>query len=346
MISETYLDYSDVLLKPRKAVVDSRNDVDLNRRIFTKHSKRTVSWVPIIVSNMDSVGTTKMSNFLHQYGMMTALHKYHDLNELHANMTGQNQNFFLSFGMEMTSSALKQFVKDSPCHHQYVMLDVANGYISKFVEYIGNVRELLPDAVIVAGNIATPDMIKEYDDAGADIIKVGIGPGGQCRTRETAGVGVPQLSAVIECAQEAHSRGMHIIADGGINEFADFAKAFSAGADFVMAGSMFAGYDESGGQIEIENGIAYKTVYGMSSHSAMKKYGNQKEYRASEGRTSRVPYKGPIRPLIQEILGSLRSAITYSGVSNLNDLIAYNGSNLIRVQNTINQKYMSHTVGH
>jgi GMP reductase len=174
----------------------------------------------------------------------------------------------------------------------YICLDVANGYSEHFVNFIRKVREQFPSHTIFAGNVVTGEMVEELILAGADVVKVGIGPGSVCTTRRKAGVGYPQLSAVLECADAAHGLNGHVISDGGCSEPGDVAKAFGGGADFVMAGGMFAGHDQSGGEIIEENGKKYKLFYGMSSDTAMKKHhGSVAEYRASEGKTIRIPYR-------------------------------------------------------
>ena len=347
---DDFLDYDDVLIRPCPGILDSRRDANLKRTITTKHSKQRINCVPIIVSNMDTTGTVHMANALYKHHMQVALHKYYeDPQFINNHVFFSYDNYYLTFGMDRSPDEILAYVNQiTNNRHQYIMLDVANGYIPSFPSFIREVRNRLPNAVIAAGNIATGEMVKAYYNAGADIVKVGIGSGGHCRTRETAGVGVPQLSAIMDCAAAADIYGMHIIADGGINEYGDFAKAFSAGADFVMAGSFFAGYGESGYYpvTDPDTGEKYITVYGMSSKTAMQQYDNHKEYRASEGRTTRIPFKGSIQPHIYELLGSLRSAITYSGVDSIDGMILHGAENLIPVKNTINRKYEKHTISH
>lgn len=204
---------------------------------------------------------------------------------------------------------------------QYICVDVANGYSEHFVHFVKDVRQKFPSHTIMAGNVVTGEMVEELILAGADIIKVGIGPGSVCTTRKKTGVGYPQLSAVIECADAAHGLGGHIISDGGCTCPGDVSKAFGAGADFVMLGGMLAGHSESGGEIIEKNGKKYKLFYGMSSDTAMKKHaGGVAEYRASEGKTVEVPYKGPVDVTIRDILGGVRSSCTYVGAGKLKEL--------------------------
>ena len=211
---------------------------------------------------------------------------------------------------------------------KYICLDVANGYSNAFVDFIREVRDCFPDVAIMAGNVATKEMVQEYLFAGADIVKVGIGPGSVCTTRKITGVGYPQLSAVIECADAAHGLGGHICADGGCKTSGDVAKAFGAGADFVMVGGLLAGHDECRGEVftevaNLETGEECKVMrfHGMSSREAMEEhYGGVASHRAPEGKEVEVPYRGPVENTVQEILGGLRSACTYSGAKSLKDL--------------------------
>ncbi|PIO69389.1 putative GMP reductase [Teladorsagia circumcincta] len=181
--------------------------------------------------------------------------------------------------------------------------------------------DLVREYTIMAGNVVTCEMVEELLLSGADIIKVGIGPGSVCTTRKKAGVGYPQLSAVLECADAAHGLGGHVMSDGGCTNPGDVAKAFGAGADFVMVGGLLAGHDQSGGEIIEQNGRRYKLFYGMSSDTAMNKHhGSVAEYRASEGKTITIPYRGDVNETIFDILGGIRSACTYTGSAKLKEL--------------------------
>jgi GMP reductase len=190
----------------------------------------------------------------------------------------------------------------------------------------------------MAGNVVTGEMVEQLILSGADIVKVGIGPGSVCTTRIKTGVGYPQLSAIIECADAAHGLKGHVCADGGCTVPGDVAKAFAAGADFVMLGGMFAGHDECSGDIIEENGKTYKRFYGMSSAEAMIKYkGTVADYRASEGKSVNVPYRGKADVTVQDILGGVRSTCTYVGASRLKELSKC--TTFIRVQQQINNIY-------
>ncbi|MEM6699210.1 MAG: GMP reductase, partial [Bacteroidota bacterium] len=219
---------------------------------------------------------------------------------------------------------------------RFICIDVANGYSEHFVDFVKKTRETHPEKIIIAGNVVTGEMVEELLLAGADIIKVGIGPGSVCTTRVKTGVGYPQLSAIIECADAAHGLGGQIISDGGCTIPGDVAKAFGGGADFVMLGGMFAGHDESGGQLVEREGKQYKLFYGMSSQTAMNKYaGGVANYRASEGKTVEVPYRGAVEATILDILGGVRSSCTYVGAKKLKELTKR--TTFIRVQEQHNR---------
>jgi GMP reductase len=220
-----------------------------------------------------------------------------------------------------------------------VCVDIANGYIKNFVGFCLRVRELIPHCILIAGNVVTREMTEELILNGkVDIVKVGIGSGSVCTTRLQTGVGMPQLSAIIECADAAHGCNGHIISDGGITCPGDAAKAFGAGADFVMLGSVLAGHDESGGILVEENDKKYKIFYGMSSDTAMiKHYGEVKKYRSSEGKTVKVEYKGNVDNTINDLLGGIRSTCTYVNAKKLKDLCKC--TTFLRVNNIVNKIY-------
>ena len=331
---ELKLDFKDVLIKPKRSTLSSRSEVDINRGFIFKHCQKSFNGVPIIAANMDHTGTFDMALALSRHGMMTALHKHYSFEELvefwGANEKMSENNIFYSMGVsDVDVEKVKKFSNEYRNFLHFLCLDVANGYSENFVDFVKEMRDKLPATVIMAGNVVTNEMTEQLILAGADIVKVGIGPGSVCTTRVKTGVGYPQLSAVMECADAAHGLGGHICADGGCNVPGDIAKAFGAGADFVMLGGMLSGHDECSG--EITSGPPYdshgygmtKTMkfYGMSSDTAMEKYsGGVADYRASEGKTVEVPYRGPVKNTIKEILGGLRSALTYTGSRRLKEL--------------------------
>jgi GMP reductase len=289
-----------------------------------------------MASNMDGVGTIDMARKLYKHQMFTCLVKSYAEDDLF-DLTGKfGGNYFaVSTGTsDKDFLKLRQIVNSYPEIH-FVCIDVANGYSEHFGEYVSKVRQAYPHITIIAGNVVTADMTQELILRGADIIKVGIGPGSVCTTRIQTGVGYPQLSAIIECADAAHGLGAHIIADGGCVCPGDVAKAFGAGADFVMLGGMLSGHDEGGG--EIKDGKV--TFYGMSSDTAMNKHsGGVAEYRSSEGRTVEVKYKGPVQNTVLDLLGGLRSTCTYVGAPSLKQLSKC--TTFIRVNRQINDVFV------
>ncbi|MDO9307790.1 MAG: GMP reductase [Deltaproteobacteria bacterium] len=319
------LGFKNVLIKPKRSNLKSRSQVNLERHFSFLHSGREWRGVPVIAANMDTIGTFEVAEVLAQHGLVTAIHKHYTLEQWDAFLSGRDAEFYsrimISAGAaEDDFCKLGQIVSKHPAL-EFICLDVANGYTEAFVEYVGKVRDAFPDKTIVAGNVVTGEMVEELLLSGADIIKVGIGPGSVCTTRVKAGVGYPQLSAVIECADAAHGLGGRIISDGGCSCPGDVAKAFGGGADFVMLGGMFAGHDECGGELMEHDGFHYKQFYGMSSMTAMTLHaGGVADYRASEGKTVRVPYRGPIVETVRDILGGVRSACTYVGAAALKEL--------------------------
>ena len=320
------LDFDDVLIRPKRSTLSSRRLVDLNRKFTFRHSEDVWEGIPVIAANMDTTGTFEIADSLKKEKMLTAIHKFYSLDDW-AKAIKSNQieleHCAVTFGVEEAESAeeffnfLKKNNLDKP---KFICLDVANGYTELFLDLVKRIRENFNNPLI-AGNVVTGEMTEALILAGADIVKIGIGPGSVCTTRTVTGVGYPQLSAIIECADAAHGLRGHVISDGGCSTPGDVAKAFGAGADFVMLGGMFAGHEESGGELIEKDGKKYKQFYGMSSDTAMERYyGDIKNYRASEGETISLEYKGPIDKTTQQILGGLRSAATYVGAKDIKNL--------------------------
>lgn len=320
--TERKLDFDDVLIRPKRSRLRSRGDVDVTRTFMTAHAGVEITGVPIIAANMDTVGTIKMASALAEFDIFTSLHKHYPLEELKA-ANISDAHSFVTFGIEEISKVDNVLNALQSNSINKICLDVANGYTESFVEFVREVREHHPGKIIMAGNVATPDMTEALILAGADIVKVGIGPGSACMTRAMTGIGYPQLSSIIECADAAHGLSGLICADGGCRMPGDVAKAFAAGADFVMLGGMFAGHTEcmDSEQLKVLSGdnnmVEY---YGMSSKVAMDRYaGGVAPHRASEGRVVKVEYKGDVKGTVQDILGGLRSACTYVGASKLKE---------------------------
>ena len=353
--TEVKLDYKDVLIRPKRSTLSSRSQVTLERTYKFRHSPRTWSdIVPIVVANMDTTGTFEMAKALHKHNILVALHKHYSVQET-VNFIKENPKVAQRSGISAgTSSA--DFDKVVAIVNGvgieaigFICLDVANGYSEHFVECVQKYRRMFQEAVIMAGNVVTSEMTEQLILAGADIVKVGIGPGSVCTTRKQTGVGYPQLSAIMECADAAHGLGGLIVGDGGIKCTGDFCKGFGAGADFLMAGGMFAGYDESGGEL-IKKGttivgftkkpVYVKKFYGMSSSVAMEKHSDGvAEYRASEGKVVEIPYRGAVNNLALDILGGLRSMCTYIGASSLKEVSKR--CTFVRVTQQLNQVFGS-----
>ena len=331
-------DYSDVLIRPKRSTITSRFDVELERTYTFYHSQKEWTGVPIAASNMDTTGTFEMHNALRKHKMVTCIARHYNKLDndwlsigspkgpLWAGHVAEDEHYEHSCVMSGVSkqelTELIHIAKMFPV--SFVGLDVANGYTKNFVDAVSYVRKELPDATIIAGNVVTRDMTAELIMAGADIVKVGVWPGSVCTTRIKTGIGYPQLSAVIECADAAHGMGAHIIADGGCTSSGDIVKAFAGGADFVMIGGMLAGHEECDGELifedDVEEPVGMK-FYGMASNTAMERHGHpNREYRGEEGKTVTVPYRGKVKYTVLDILGGIRSAFTYVGAKRLKDL--------------------------
>ena len=369
--NDVKLDYKDVLIRPKRSRLTSRKNVSMERSYNFVGAKGArineydYTGVPIMAANMDGVGTFEMARALSDHKMFTCLVKTYSAEELEDFFSEPQPYVAMSIGIgDADLDKLEQVHKKVLDNLQYICVDVANGYTERFVEFIRHLRETYPFKTIIAGNVVTADQTQELILNGADIIKVGIGPGSVCTTRIQTGVGYPQLSAVIECADAAHGLGGHIIADGGCTTPGDVAKAFAAGADFVMLGGMLAGHDEGGGEeifkyvhnneyYYMKEDEIYKPVierkefrkfYGMSSQTANKKhFGGLKDYRSSEGRTILVPYRGPVDNTVQDILGGIRSTCTYVGAATLKQLSKC--TTFVRCTQTHNAVYEKNTIG-
>lgn len=337
------LGFKDVMIRPKRSTLKSRSEVFLEREFKFLHSPITWEGVPIIAANMDTVGTFEMAKALAKNKLITALHKHYTINDWNqflgsAQETPITDYIAVSTGISKHDSNKLATIMEQHPQLNFICIDVANGYSEHFVTFVEKTRKLYPNKVIIAGNVVTGEMVEELLLSGADIVKVGIGPGSVCTTRIKTGVGYPQLSAIIECADAAHGLGGQIISDGGCVTPGDVAKAFGAGADFVMLGGMLAGHDESGGDIIEKNGKPYRKFYGMSSSTAMEKHvGHVAEYRASEGKTVEIPYRGKVETTLQDILGGLRSTCTYVGAQRLKELTKR--TTFIRVSEQENQTY-------
>ena len=322
ILDDVKLDFSDVLILPKRSQYSSRSEVSLERTFKFKYSPYTWTGVPIMVSNMDTTGTIEMAREMQKHKVITCLHKYYTAKDLVKEDLDLDY-FAVSTGIgESDLENLEEIMTE--INPKFICVDVANGYMSRFIDACKKIREKYPQKIIIAGNVCTSEGVLALVIEGkVDIVKVGIGSGSCCTTRKQTGIGMPQLSAVIECADTAHGLDAHIISDGGLQVVGDFSKAYGAGADFVMSGSMFAGHNESGGEIieDCKNGKLYKVFYGMSSDTAMHKYsGGIAKYRSSEGKTVKIEYRGPVEQTILNIHGGIRSTMTYIGAKKIKDI--------------------------
>ncbi|WP_027472851.1 GMP reductase [Saccharicrinis fermentans] len=323
--NEIKLGFKDVMFRPKRSTLKSRSQVCLERTFKFLHSSVQWTGIPVMAANMDTVGTFEMAIALGKKKLFSAIHKHYTVEEwntfINSAPKGIEDYIAVSTGTGEADFDKVTQILDFNKSLKFICIDVANGYSEHFVSFVKRARTQFTDKVIIAGNVVTGEMVEELLLAGADVVKVGIGPGSVCTTRVKTGVGYPQLSAIIECADAAHGLGGLIISDGGCSVPGDVSKAFGAGADFVMLGGMLAGHDESGGETIEKEGKVYKQFYGMSSATAMDKHvGGVAEYRASEGKTVEVAYRGPVEHTLQDILGGLRSTCTYVGASKLKEL--------------------------
>jgi GMP reductase len=338
------LDFDDVLIRPKRSTLSTRSAVDIHRTVVFPHNRHTWSGFPLVASNMDTVGTFAMARALAEQKMLTCIHKYYRPEEWDRFDDVEPDHFAVTIGSaEQELDALRAMAERRPV--KWLCLDVANGYSEQFLNAVRRARAAFPEGIVVAGNVATREMTEALIIAGADVVKVGIGSGSACITRKVAGVGYPQLSAILECADAAHGMGGHVMSDGGCRTPGDVAKAFGAGADFVMLGGMLAGHDESGGEVVVnEDGQERKEFYGMSSHTAMEKYAQAAgDYRASEGKRVELPLRGPVAATLQEIMGGVRSACTYVGARRLKDLPKC--TTFVRVFRQANEVYSAFDAG-
>jgi len=346
--NEVKLDFNNVLFRPQTTKLTSRKQVELLRTITFKHSRQSWTGIPILASNMDTVGTLEMAKVLNRYQIITCFHKFIDMNKVvewcKQDHTFRSSYFAISTGitekdMERLDANI-QLCHDNNVSVQFICIDVANGHMESFIQTCANIRSKYPNITLIAGNVVGGEVAEKLITEGkVDIVKVGIGSGSVCTTRLQTGVGMPQLSAVMECAERVHSVGGYVISDGGVCVPGDISKAYGGGADFVMMGGMLAGHKESGGELsQDEDGNVYVSFYGMSSSNAMKKYyGGVASHRSAEGKIVRLKYKGEVKNTIENALGGVRSTCTYIGANRLEDI--YNHTIFMLVNQQANQIY-------
>ena len=340
------LNFDDVLMEPKRSTLSSRRDVDMTRKFTFINSGKVMNFTPIFASNMDGVGTFSMAKVLQEHKMMTVITKSTSVDQWRQAVGSglRLQSVSVSVGTNkmwdpdaMDYKNMQDVLNSFP-DVKMITVDVANAYHQNFVDFIKKVREEYPEKVIVAGNVVTPEMVEELIINGADMVKIGIGPGSVCTTRTMTGVGVPQFSAILECADAANGVDGHIMADGGCVYPGDIAKALGGGAHAVMIGGMLAGHDES----EIQSVDGKREFYGMSSDRAREIHGKRKDgYRGNEGRHVALPDRGPVNNTVEDILGGIRSAATYIGARRLKDMPKC--ATFVRVENNINKIYERYT---
>ncbi|MGB1680472.1 MAG: GMP reductase [Candidatus Thalassarchaeaceae archaeon] len=339
------LTFDDVLIRPKRSTLISRSDVNLVREFTFRHTEETWDGVPIVAANMDTTGLFSIAEILQGHKMLTCTQKFYSTKEFSDAWENGVNSEFVAVTCGSTDESFELLKRKMATNKglKMICIDVANGYREVFLNFVKKVRGEFPEKIIIAGNVATREMTEALILAGADIVKVGIGPGSVCTTRKVAGVGYPQLSAISECADAAHGLNGHVMSDGGCSSPGDVAKAFAAGADFVMLGGMLAGHDESGGELIEDSGGSYKSFYGMSSAKAMEThYGEIANHRAPEGKEVRVPYRGPLEVTVQSILGGVRSACSYVGARRIKDLPKC--TTFIRVSMTTNEVFQKFNV--
>jgi GMP reductase len=335
------LDFKDVLIRPKRSTLTSRSEVDISRDYVFPHSRKTYRGIPIIAANMDATGTFEMACALSRHGLSVALHKHYGEAELLDFFAAPPAGGATFYSLGITAPDIGKFrrvMEKAGGVVENVCIDVANGYTKAFIRFIHRFRAEFPSITLMAGNVVTGEMTEELILDGVDVVKVGIGPGSVCTTRKMAGVGYPQLSAIIECADAAHGLRGLICADGGCASPGDLAKAFGAGADFVMLGGMLAGHDECASNVVEVDGERKMLFYGMSSREAMNRHaGGVAGYRASEGKEVLVDCRGPVENTLQDILGGVRSACTYVGARTLKELSKR--TTFVRVTQQLNEVF-------
>lgn len=350
---DTKLDFSDVLLKPKRSTLTGRHDVELIREYKFPHSSYKYSGIPVVASNMDGVGTFSMARTLQKYKMFTVIKKHYTFEQWQEQISDGTKLDINHIAVSVGTNAIwddtaedyrlvKRLMERYPI--PFICIDVANGYQQNFIDFVKRVRYDYPNKIIIAGNVITPEIVEELIISGADIVKCGIGSGSVCTTRVIAGVGYPQLSGIIECSDAAHGVGGLIISDGGCTTPGDVVKAFAGGADFVMLGGMLAAHMEGEYDFDTDfNGESFVKFYGMSSHEAVQRHGARKDgYKTTEGRVVMIPFRGGVETTVEDILGGLVSACAYVGARRLKDLSKC--ATFVRVYNTHNRVYEQYDI--
>ena len=305
--------FDDILLIPSYNHYESRRMVDIS---MTDRSGKLSLDLPIMTANMDTITEAKMANFIGDKGGIGVLHRFMDIDENVAEWKKCNHKTFVSVGCTEAELERARALKDAGA--QYFCVDVAHAHAKYVGHTLKELRKILPEDCILAGNVATYAGADYLASCGADIIKVGIGGGSVCSTRINTGFGVPTLTSVKECARVDRS----IVADGGLKAPGDIVKALAFGADFVMLGSMFSGTGVTPGEvITKEDGTQVKAYRGMASREAQDDFmGYMPDWKTAEGVATEVPYREVEEAIVADIIGGLRSGLTYGGSANIREL--------------------------
>ena len=314
--SEVAITYDDVCLVPQFSKVHSRNDVNLSGGLLRLKT-------PLISSNMDSVTESLMAIKMHEQGGLGIIHRFMDFEKLkqevdtfYTAIPNAFKHLALSVGVGENSYKILDYMLEVA---NIICIDIAHGHSQRVLDLIKAIRDKTSSHFIIAGNVATPEGTEALAKAGANIIKIGIGPGSMCTTRVITGHGIPQLSVIDKCSRVADEYGVETIADGGIRNSGDIAKALAAGADYVMLGSLLAGTDESPGKVIFVDEQPYKEYRGMASFNAQKAINKEESKIVPEGASKLKKCKGPMEDIIFQLSGGLRSALSYSGSHNLEE---------------------------
>lgn len=319
------LTFDDVLLIPQKSEVLPR---DVNLR--TQLTKKLYLEIPLLSSPMDTVTESAMAIAMGKEGGLGIIHKNLDLEQQVDEVKKVKQaGFMAGAAVSVGEKARRRAEALVEARVDVLIVDSAHGHSQGVIEMVAYLKKTYPDIQVVGGNVATAEATKDLIKAGADAIKVGIGPGSICTTRIVAGIGVPQLTAIVDCAKEANKHGVPIIADGGVRYSGDIVKALAAGANAVMMGGALAGTDEAPGEIIEENGVKLKAYRGMGSMEAMQRGSKDRYLQESvteakklvpEGIVGKIKYKGSVDQVVYQLLGGLRAGMGYCGSATIEEL--------------------------
>jgi IMP dehydrogenase len=310
----TGLSYGDVLVVPQRSPVDSRRDVDLSTRLTPGVELDR----PLLSAPMDTVTESETAVALSEAGGLGTVHRFVGIEAQAAEVRRASEaGARVGAAVGIDEDYVDRAGRTLAAGADVVVVDVAHGHLERCLDAVATLRAEFPDADLVAGNVATAAAVADLVGAGADCVKVGVGPGSHCTTRRVAGAGVPQLTAVDDCADAARERGATVVADGGVRTSGDAVKALLAGADAVMMGSLFAGTAEAPGRVVERDGKRYKRSRGMATTAANEARGDKAAADAAptaeEGVEALTPYRGPLADVVEEFAAGIRSGLSYAG---------------------------------